>query len=411
MRDTENTDQTAALLKVLNDQVESLKLEKGALIDREKQNCDLLATVSHEIRTPIGAIVSMVELLETTNLNETQSHYTRTLALAAQNLSTLTNDLLSFAKLEADQIDLEPQNFNLETFIETLSTSIMPRAEAKSLEFKTEIAPDCPTELYSDPVRLSQIINNLSNNALKFTEKGSLSLKVTTTELNEEDCTLRISLTDTGIGINEQEKAKIFAPFGQANLAINSTYGGSGLGLWIARKLATLMGGELDCVSEPQIGSTFWFSFKAKIAQASQASTSVEITEGLTGHALIVEDNALNQMLIKTYLDNFGLSNDTVSNGVEALEAVANNQYDIILMDMMMPVMDGMTATEELHKRWDETTKVPILALSANVLDDQIQKYLDAGMSGFVSKPIRAKKFYAALEELLHLDTCKRRSA
>lgn len=389
-----------------------LKEQIRQLQEREQANAELLATVSHEIRTPIGAIMTMVELLQTTNLSSNQNHYAQTLQLAAKNLSTLTTDILNFARLEAGHVELEDETFNLANLLETITSSIRPRAKDKGLVFSCNLSPNCPEFIKSDQVRLNQIINNLANNALKFTEKGSLTLNVTSSlmeETEEGKCHLiRVELRDTGIGMDKVEQEKIFTPFCQANSSIQTKFGGSGLGLYISRTLAEHMGGELQYKSLKDIGSTFWFTFKCVEASNAEES-SKDCSDGKTeqamnAHALIVEDNALNQMLIKTYLEQFGITYDCAENGQEAIDMVqrANKPaYDIILMDIMMPVMDGITATKELHRIWKNETPIPILALTANAMEDQVTKYFEAGVDGYVSKPIRGIDLFNSIEGIL----------
>lgn len=399
-----------------------LKQQLIKLEEREQANAEMLATVSHEIRTPIGAIMTMVELLQTTDLNTNQHHYAQTLQLAAKNLSTLTTDILNFARLEAGHVELEEETFNLKEFLGTLTSSIKQRATDKGLSFICELDENCPQIIKGDQVRLSQVINNLANNALKFTEKGALKLTVSSSGIKEEKAgekvhLLRVELKDTGIGISKAEQEKIFTPFCQANSSIQAKFGGSGLGLYISKNLAERMGGELDYKSQKECGSTFWFTFLSEeVTDQNEEMAEDEANEGehlIKAHALIVEDNPLNQMLIKTYLDQFGVTYDCVANGQLALNIMKKEmgcqsglkqKYDLILMDIMMPVMDGITATKELHKMWASQTSqnsVSILALTANALDDQVEEYYKAGVDGYVSKPIRGVDLYDAIEALL----------
>lgn len=419
--------------KSLAEENAELKQQLIKLEEREQANAEILATVSHEIRTPIGAIMTMVELLQTTNLNTNQHHYAQTLQLAAKNLSTLTTDILNFARLEAGHVELEEEIFNLKEFLETMTSSIKPRALDKGLRFDCQLDEECPKVIKGDQVRLSQIINNLANNALKFTEKGSLKLQISSSEISDENSSaqyhlIRVELKDTGIGISQAEQEKIFTPFCQANSSIQTKFGGSGLGLYISRTLAEQMGGKLDYKSQKECGSTFWFTFKCEEVTDQSDEVEEETAEAeplINAHALIVEDNPLNQMLIKTYLDQFGVTYDCVANGQLALNIMQNGandksglnkNYDLILMDIMMPVMDGITATKELHKLWASQgcesqasqTPIPILALTANALDDQVREYYKAGVDGYVSKPIRGADLYDAIEALFQKTDMKK---
>lgn len=415
--------------KGLAEENRALKQQLIELEEREQANAELLATVSHEIRTPIGAIMTMVELLQTTELNTNQHHYAQTLQLAAKNLSTLTTDILNFARLEAGHVELEDEIFNLSEFLETLTSSIKMRALDKGLSFSCQLDEACPKMIKGDQVRLSQIINNLANNALKFTENGSLKLKVSSSKKNDESTGeqhhfIRVELSDTGIGISKTEQEKIFTPFCQANSTIQTKFGGSGLGLYISRTLAKHMGGDLNYKSQKDIGSSFWFTFQSEFVEEQETTSNSETVEDeaeqlLNGHVLIVEDNPLNQMLIKTYLDQFGMTYECVTNGQKAINILKqgdavhsglNNNYDLVLMDIMMPVMDGITATKELHKMWESKGQraLPIIALTANALEDQVKEYFKAGVDGYVSKPIRGVELYTAIEELIQKPELKK---
>lgn len=402
------------LNEALREENSRLKQQLISLEEREKANAELLATVSHEVRTPIGAIMTMVELLQTTELSSTQHHYAQTLQLAAKNLSTLTTDILNFARLEAGHVELEEETFNLSDFLKTLTSAIKPRAEEKGLNFECLLDETCPTFIKADQVRLSQVINNLANNALKFTETGSLRLKVSSSPIKdssdgEAKQLIRIELKDTGIGMSKLEQKNIFTPFSQANSSIQTKFGGSGLGLYISRTLAEHMGGELNFKSQKECGSTFWFTFQSEeVTQESEREETGQEDESealMKGHALIVEDNPLNQMLIKTYLDQFGVTYDCVENGQAALnifQQLNHKTYDLILMDIMMPVMDGITATKELKKIWSGMSHPPILALTANALEDQVQEYYKAGVDGYISKPIRGETLYTEISRFLN---------
>ena len=296
------------------------------------------------------------------------------------------------------------------------------RALDKGLSFSCQLDEACPKMIKGDQVRLSQIINNLANNALKFTENGSLKLKVSSSMKNDESTGeqhhfIRVELSDTGIGISKTEQENIFTPFCQANSTIQTKFGGSGLGLYISRTLAKHMGGDLNYKSQKDIGSSFWFTFQSDLIEEQETASNSETVEDeaeqlLNGHVLIVEDNPLNQMLIKTYLDQFGMTYECVTNGQKAINILKqgdavhsglNNNYDLVLMDIMMPVMDGITATKELHKMWESKGQraLPIIALTANALEDQVKEYFKAGVDGYVSKPIRGVELYTAIEELI----------
>ena len=363
----------------------------------------LLATVSHELRTPMGAIISMADLLLATNLEGTQRRYAETLQHSAQGLLTVLNDILDYSKLEAGQFELEAVAFDVQELLRDVMAGLDARAQEKDLVASLEIAPNCPTSVVGDPDRLRQILNNLTDNALKYTEAGGVRIRARALG-SDDDMRLRIDVIDTGIGMSEEHKARIFRPYGQADRSVARKYGGTGLGLSIARRLAETMGGSMDCESAEGRGSIFWFTVRAR--PASPADTNTGSGPGrsqnrLAGHVLIVEDNAVNQMLIKAYVDRFGLTHESVDNGMDAILSVASGSFDAVLMDIMMPEMDGIETTRHIRALDEPASKIPIIALTANAMQGDRETYLAAGMDGYVSKPINADELIQALAEHL----------
>jgi len=405
------------------------------LQSQQQTQQQLLALVSHEIKTPIGAIMAMSELLKNTDLNHTQSHYVNTLSFAAENLIRATQDMLTFAQHDTEHLKFDPKPVELIPFLSSLAVSIAPQAQAKVLKFQAEMSPDLPAKIITDPHRLSQVINNLANNALKYTNEGAIELSVTGQHLQNDEWSVSIQVKDTGIGISKTEQEHIFEPFVQANNAVEKAITGSGLGLWIANQIAKGLNGQLICHSEPNTGSTFVLNFTCQaVKEESQGepatepepnlqtqaespqSLSEDISEqevhseknldvfsALKGHVLVVEDNKLNQMLIKIYLDKFGLSFECVDNGYVALSEVEQNKYDLILMDIMMPVLDGVVTTKQLHKFWQEQDlkEIPIIAFSASASPENVKQYKEAGINDIVAKPIDSQVLYVVLEKYL----------
>ncbi len=409
------------------------------LQSQQQTQQQLLALVSHEIKTPIGAIMAMSELLKNTDLNDTQSHYVNTLSFAAENLIRATQDMLTFAQHDTEHLKFAPKSVELIPFLSSLAVSIAPQAQAKGLKFQAEMSPDLPAKVITDPHRLSQVINNLANNALKYTHEGAIELSVTGQHLQNDEWTISIQIKDTGIGITKAEQDQIFEPFVQANNVVEKAIPGSGLGLWIANQIAKGLNGELTCHSEPNTGSTFVLKFTCQATQVesepapepepnlqtqveSLQSVSEDVGEqeapsekkldafsALKGHVLVVEDNKLNQMLIKIYLDKFGLSFECVDNGYVALSEVEQNKYDLILMDIMMPVLDGVVTTKQLHKFWQEQDlkEIPIIAFSASASPENVKQYKEAGINDIVAKPIDSQVLYAVLEKYLAKEEAK----
>ncbi|MFQ5626079.1 MAG: response regulator, partial [Methyloligellaceae bacterium] len=396
----------------VNELEQALDAERAARAKAESANrakSELLATVSHEVRTPLGAIISMAELLLGTTLDARQRHYAETLQQSGRGLLTLLNDILDYSKLEAGRFELEPVPFDFAELMQSASEGLKARAGEKGLASSIDIAEGFPRTLVGDPVRIRQILNNLTDNALKFTEQGSVRVRAGYGH-DGDDIVLRFEVCDTGVGMTAEQIARLFEPYEQADSSVAVNYGGTGLGLSIARQLAQLMGGELGCESSPGLGSMFWFTIRvreaAKAAQAQPAApaTASAATGPLSGHVLIVEDNDVNQMLIAAYLEQFGLSHETAVNGQEAVKMMQQRAFDVVLMDIMMPVMDGIEATRQIRALGTPAAKVPIVALTANAMKGDRESYLAAGMDSYVSKPVSAAELFTALSEHLRIE-------
>ena len=370
---------------------------------------DLLATVSHEVRTPMGAIISMAELLLGTSLDERQRHYAETLQQSGRGLLSLLNEILDYSKLEAGRFELELVSFCFAELMDSVGEGLKARADEKELTSSIDIAEGFPERLVGDPLRIRQILNNLIDNALKFTEAGSVRVRAGYGRDGDE-IVMRFEVSDTGLGLTTQQIARLFEPYEQGDSSVAVKYGGTGLGLSIARQLAQLMGGDLGCESVPDQGSMFWFTIRAREAgkaaagQVAAPAKATAVLGPLAGHVLIVEDNDINQMLIAAYLEQFGLSHETAVNGKEAVTMMQQKRFDVVLMDIMMPVMDGLEATKQIRTLGDPAAKVPIIALTANAMRGDKETYLAAGMDGYVSKPVSAADLFAALVEHLKFE-------
>jgi len=370
---------------------------------------DLLATVSHEVRTPMGAIISMAELLLGTSLDDRQRHYAETLQQSGRGLLTLLNEILDYSKLEAGRFELELVSFDFAELMDSVGEGLKARAGEKKLGSSIDIAEDFPAKLHGDPLRIRQILNNLIDNALKFTEAGSVRVRAGYGRDGDE-IVMRFEVVDTGLGLTAQQVARLFEPYEQGDSSVAVKYGGTGLGLSIARQLAQLMGGDLGCESVPDEGSMFWFTLRVREAgktapaQTAAPGKANAVLGPLSGHVLIVEDNDINQMLIAAYLEQFGLSHETAVNGKEAVAMIQQRHYDVVLMDIMMPVMDGLEATNKIRALGDPAAKVPIVALTANAMRGDRETYLRAGMDGYVSKPVSAADLFGALVEHLRIE-------
>jgi signal transduction histidine kinase/CheY-like chemotaxis protein len=368
----------------------------------DKAKSELLAVVSHELRTPMGAVISMSELLLTGQLDGTQRRYAETLQQSARSLLTVLNDILDFSKLEAGQFQLDYAGFDLHDLVKSAGGTLRARADEKSLQSGVHIGTSCPRFVKGDAGRLRQILANLIENAVKFTEEGSVQLHVNSGETGDR-LNLRFDVIDTDIGFSEAEKTKLFQPYRQADRAMAGQFGGTGLGLSIARRLVELMGGEISCESAPAQGSLFWFTIPAERAMPA-ADKDTPVPGTLSGRVLVVEDNAVNRMLIAAYLDEFGLSYDIAEGGAEAVKRLGTKAYDLVLMDIMMPELDGVEATKRIRKLRGAAAEVPIVALTAYAMKGDRETYLAAGMDGYVSKPIRGRELFAALAPYLAPD-------
>jgi CheY-like chemotaxis protein len=366
---------------------------------------DLLATVSHEVRTPMGAIISMAELLRATDLDETQRHYAETLQHSGRGLLAILNDILDFSKLEAGKYELQPGPFDFRQLLAGVGEALRVRAEERELTSSLEIAADCPAVVIGDQLRIRQLLSNLYDNAIKFTEAGSVTIRVSRVH-EAPGLLLRFDVIDTGIGLTAKQQERLFEPYTQADRSISLKYGGTGLGLSIARRLAEAMGGRLECRSSEGAGSTFslWVPLKEADEDAlaqTKGARGESSANALKGRVLIVEDNTTNQMLIAAYLDKFGLSHAMAANGREALEMLGQGAYDLVLMDVMMPEMDGLEATRQIRAHEGGHARIPIVALTANAMAGDRETYLEAGMDGYVSKPINANDLFFAMAEHL----------
>jgi len=411
-------DQDTFVADDLFSQIEQLNLalerEREARLTAEAESTaksDLLATVSHEVRTPMGAIISMADLLLATELDEKQRHYADTLRQSGRGLLAILNDILDYSKLSAGRFELENTRFDFTEFTASIEEGLTARAAAKGLKSSVEVTKGCPSLLVGDAVRLRQILNNLIDNALKFTQDGSVKVRIGY-GADGPDIMMRFEVCDTGIGLSEAQRAKLFEPYTQGNASVGAKYGGTGLGLSIARHLAGMMDGDLNCDSIEDKGSVFWFTVRLRQAaprrdaeHESNAGAPVEAvaTAPLKGHVLIVEDNEINQMLIQAYLDNFGLTHVTAGDGRTALDILGSTPVDLVLMDIMMPEMDGIETTKHIRALETSVAQIPIIALTANAMRGDRESYLAAGMNGYVSKPLSTSDLFTALSE--HLDT------
>jgi signal transduction histidine kinase/FixJ family two-component response regulator len=362
---------------------------------------DFLAMMSHEIRTPMAGMMGMIDLLNGTVLNDEQQDLARVAQESARNLLAVLNNILDFSKLEAGQLKPESIDFSVKHAVNGVISLLGPKANGQGLDLEADLPADIPIWFRGDPTRIGQILLNLVGNAIKFTERGSVKINVTHRDLGDGAVELRFEIIDTGAGIPASVLPTLFSPFTQADTSVSRKYGGTGLGLAICRQLSLTMGGTIGVDSEPGHGSRFWFTVQCQPGQPLQLvapSLQAELpTDDTDINILIAEDNPIIRSLITKLLARRGYQADQATNGREAVEAVKAKSYDLVLMDMQMPVLDGISATREIRALFGPERLVPIVALTANALVGQREDCLDAGMNAFLTKPIQPDSLYQAI--------------
>jgi len=386
------------------------KEAKKALIDaREKAEASakakdrFLANMSHEFRTPLNAIYGMGELLDKTDLSPKQNQYLNVLKVSAENLIVIVNDILDVAKIDADKITTEKVGFKLRTLLFNIFQTQKNKAESKDIDLQWDLDPNISPILVGDPVRLNQILLNLTNNAIKFTEQGYVKIGAELCDDDSDKQCIKFFVKDTGIGIEEDKKELIFESFTQEDESITRRFGGTGLGLSISKKLVEIFGGNLTVESKKKSGSIFHFSLNlAKGTEEHLPHTEdiAEVVRDIKGlQILLVEDHEFNQFWVTQILEEYGLFVEVANDGVEGVEKVKEKEYDLILMDMHMPRMDGLEATEIIRKELKST--VPIVALTANAIAKDRDRCMEAGMNDYLSKPFESIKLLQIMHRLI----------
>ncbi len=389
------TEKKAAEAQILQEK------ERAEIANRAKAS--FLAMMSHEIRTPLNGVLGILGLLSDEADKDKRQRLIRTARVSGKALLTIINDILDFSKLEAGRLDLDEGAFLLNPLVNGVESLVSHRARENSVRLSIDIGPSVPEALLGDAGRIRQVLLNLAWNAVKFSEDGEVEISVRLLSLQDDVAHLRFSVRDTGIGIAEENHDQLFAEFSMLDASYSRKFGGTGLGLAISKSLVLNMGGEIDFTSELGKGSTFWFDIPLKIADAVDAVPfdELESDDDLPAvgslRVLLAEDNTTNQLVVGNMLERLGCLVDVVGNGLEALEAVQNRPYDVVLMDISMPEMDGLQATKKIRGLGEDVSKIPIIALTAYALDEDRQNALAAGMDAFVSKPVSRLELARAL--------------
>ncbi len=383
----------------LTQDVSEVAEARDAALEAAEAKAQFLANMSHEIRTPMNGVLGVLHLLKSENLTADGRKLLEEAVGCGQMLAELLNDVIDFSKIEAGRLEFSPEPTDPGALLESVAGLLRPQSASRGLWLNTHVAPDIGWASV-DPVRVRQILFNLIGNAVKFTLTGGVDARLSRVDRDGES-RLRFEITDTGVGIADDAQADLFQRFHQADGSTTRRFGGSGLGLAISRRLAELMGGEIGFYSKPGEGSTFWIEVIAPKVDARAADTGEAggLLEGL--RVLVVEDNPTNRLIATRMLQQLGADVETADDGQQGVEAASRQAFDLIFMDIQMPVMDGMEATRRIRGLPDPSGSTPILAMTANAMSHQADSYLIAGMNGIVAKPLSPSALVAQIAAIV----------
>lgn len=386
------------------------KENEAELVRLQKAKEQFLANMSHEIRTPINGIVGMANLLGQNTSTEERETYLSAIKHSAENLTVIINDILDLAAIESGKLRFEKIAFNLKDFLPSLISTFTYQAREKRIAMEYQIDENLNKILLGDPVRLNQILINLISNAVKFTHTGSIKINCSAEKEQKGSCWVRIEVIDTGVGIPSEKLNTIFESFSQADASVTRKYGGTGLGLTIVKQLVELQKGSISVKSQEHAGSVFTVHIPYKVGKASDRSISSPKNAKALKNAkasqlfvLLVEDNDINRLYAKSILKNWNCFTETAENGLVAIEKIKNQEYDVVLMDIQMPVMDGYETTKAIRMMDGPQRNVPILALTANATKADVDRCIAAGMNDYLPKPFTPDDLYRKLFKELRI--------
>jgi len=392
---------------LFNKRTRQLKEEMKKAEQASRVKGQFLAAMSHEIRTPLNGIIGTLDVLNDSKLDDKQSELIKIIKISSSSLLAIINDILDFSKLQEFKVIIKDQPYKLNQLFEECISLYKGLLESKKLQYEFIMDNNCPNEVFLDPIRLKQIINNLVSNAIKFTEVGKVTVKLSAKSLGNNEFDVRVDVIDSGIGICSEDIPKLFKSFSQIESGNNRNFGGTGLGLVICKKLCELMGGDISVTSTVNKGSTFTFNFITKKASKflftkskSELISSSNMYQEFNSNILVVEDNLINQKVISKILEKLNMDFQIANNGQIALDMIKENEYPLVLMDIQMPVMDGIECMQNIRNSYKKDDYF-IVALTANALEEDKEKCMKAGADKFTTKPITTEKIKRIVNEFM----------